>query len=104
MFLQNTSKDWAHQVHMYAYAHNYQPLSSLNVSPHELVFHTRPRMLLTFDLNPNRDNNKTCISQNFSELPEHSHKNKNDLNPFFYRTLSKHPPHWKNVTTVFFRS
>ena len=33
MFLQNTPKDWAHQVHMYAFAHNSQPLSALNVSP-----------------------------------------------------------------------
>ena len=39
MFLQNTPKKWAHQVHMYAFAHNSQPLSALNVSSHELVFH-----------------------------------------------------------------
>ena len=38
MFLQNTPKE----VHMYAYAHNLQPFSSLNVSLHEIVFHTRP--------------------------------------------------------------
>ena len=34
MFLHDTPKDWAFQVHMYAYAHNSQPLSELNVSPH----------------------------------------------------------------------
>ena len=55
MFLHDTSKDWAFQVHMYAYAHNSQPLSELNISPHEIVFHTRPRVPLTFDLNPSRD-------------------------------------------------
>ena len=55
VFPQNTPKDWAYQVHMYAYAHNSQPLSSLNDSPHEIVFHTRPRIPLTFDLNLNRD-------------------------------------------------
>ena len=27
MFLHETPKDWAFQVHMYAYAHNSQPLS-----------------------------------------------------------------------------
>ena len=42
MFLQNTPKDLAHQVHMYAFPHNSQPLSTLNNSPHELVFHIRP--------------------------------------------------------------
>ena len=32
MFLHDTHKDWAFQVHMYAYAHNSQPLS-------EPIFH-----------------------------------------------------------------
>ena len=36
MFQQNTTNNWAYQVHMYTYAHNSQPLSSLNVSPHEM--------------------------------------------------------------------
>ena len=43
MFLHNTPKDWAFQVHMYAYAHNSQPLSDLNISPYEIIFHTRPQ-------------------------------------------------------------
>ena len=84
MFLQDTPKDWAFQVHMYSYAHNSQPLSELSNSPHEIVFHTRPRIPLTFDLNPNRNTAKTCISRNCSQLPEHSHYDKSDLNPFFY--------------------
>ena len=53
MFLQNTPQDWAYQVHMYVYAHNSKPLSSLNVSFHENVFHTRHRIPLTFDLKVN---------------------------------------------------
>ena len=55
MVFHDTPKEWAIQVHMYAYAQNSQPLSELNVSPHELVFHTRPRIPLTFDLNLSRD-------------------------------------------------
>ena len=89
MFLQNTPKDWASQVHMYAFAQNSQPLSALNVSPHEIVFHIRPRIPPTFDLNLNRNNNTTCISQYCSQLPEHSHYDKTDLNLIFYKTLSK---------------
>ena len=92
MFLHDTPKDWAFQVHMYAYAHNSQPLSELNVSPHEIVFHTRPRIPLTFDLNLTRDYSKICISRYCSQLPEHSHLDESDLNPFFYRTLSKPIP------------
>ena len=94
MFLHDTPKDWAFQVHMYAYAHNSQPLSELNISPHEIVFHTRPRIPLTFDLNHTRDTLKTCISRYCAQLPEHSHFDKTDLNPFFYKTLSKPIPQW----------
>ena len=94
MFLHDTPKDWAFQVHMYAYAHNSQPLSKLNVSPHKIVFHTRPRITLTFDLNLTRDTSKTCTSRYCSQLPEHSHYDKSDLNPFFHKTLSKPFPQW----------
>ena len=44
---------------MYAYTHNSQPLSALNVAPRENVFHTGPRIPLTFDLNSNRNTTKT---------------------------------------------
>ena len=37
LFLHNTSENWSTQVHMYAYAHNSQPLSELNLSPYEIV-------------------------------------------------------------------
>ena len=83
MFLHDTPKDWAFHFRMHAYAHNSQPLSGLNISPHEIVFHTRPILPLTFDLNPYRDTSKTCISRYCSQLPEHSHYDKADLNPFF---------------------
>ena len=44
LFLHNTPGNWSTQVHMYAYAHNSQPLSELNLSPYEIVFHTIPRI------------------------------------------------------------
>ena len=94
MFLHETPKDWAFQVHRYAYAHSSQPLSELSISPHEIVFHTRPRIPLTFYLNLNRDTSKTCISRYCSQLPEYSHYDKLDFNPFFYKTLSKLIPQW----------
>ena len=76
--LHDTPKDWAFQVHMYAYAHNSQPLSELNVSPHEIVCHTQPRIPLTFDSNLNRNASKQRISKYCSQLPEHSHYDKTD--------------------------
>ena len=88
------TEDWAFQVHMYSYAHNSQPISEPNVSPYEIVFHTRPRISLTFDLNLNSNSSKTCISQYCSQLPEHSHYDKTDLNFFFYKTFSKPIPQW----------
>ena len=94
MFLHDTPKNWPFQVQMYAYAQNSQQLSELNVSTHEIVFHTRPRIPLTFDLNFTRDTSKSGISRYCSQLPEHSYYDKSDLNPFFYRTLSKPIPQW----------
>ena len=94
MFLHNTPKDWAFQVHMYAYAHNSQPLSELIVSPHDIVFHTQSIMPLTFDLNLNRNTSKLCISKYCSQLSEHSHYDKTSLNPFFHETFSKTNPQW----------
>ena len=94
MFLHETPEDWAFQVHMYAYAHNSQTLSELNVSPHEIVFHTQPKIPLTFDLNLNRNTSRLCISKYCSQIPEHSHFDKTDLYPFFYRTPSKPIPQW----------
>ena len=92
MFLQNTPKDWACQVHMYSYAHISEPLSELNVSPHEIVFHTQPKILHTFDLNLNRITSKICYSKYRSQLPEHSHYDKTESNPFFYKTFLKAIP------------
>ena len=94
MFLHDTPKDWAFQVHMYAYAHNSQPLSELNVSPHEIVFHTRPRIPLTIDLNLLETPPKPvfhAIALNF----QNTHIMTNHiLIRFFYRTLSKPIPQW----------
>ena len=92
MFLHDTPNDWAFQVHMYAYVHNSKPLSEINVSPREIVFHTRPRVTLIFDLNLNRNTSKLCISKYCSQLPENSHYDKTDINRFFYSTLSKPIP------------
>ena len=58
----------------------------------KLFFTQDPEYFLTFDLNLTRDTSKTCISRYCSQLPEHSHYDKTDLNPFFYRTLSKPIP------------
>ena len=40
---------------MCAYAHNTQPLSEMNLSPYEIVFHTIPRIPINFELNLQRD-------------------------------------------------
>ena len=54
-FLHNTQENWSTQVHMYAYAHNSQSLSEINLSPYDIVFHTIPRILINFELNRQRD-------------------------------------------------
>ena len=99
-FLHDTPRDWAFQVHMYAYAHNSQPLPEPNISPHEIVFHTRPRIPLTFDLNLNRDTSNTCISRYCSQLPEHSHYDKTSQPVFLQNTLKPNPQWFLAVETA----
>ena len=94
MFLHDTPKDWAFHVHMYAHAHNSQPLSELNVSPHEIVLHTRPIKTLTFDLNLNRNTSKLRISKYCSQLPEHSHFDKKTDKSFLLYNSFKTLPQW----------
>ena len=94
LFLHNTPENWSTQVHMYAYAHNSQPLSELNLSPYEKVFHTIPRIPINFELNLQRDTYRNCTSQYCQELPLHTHYDKSNLNPFFHKILSKPIPQW----------
>ena len=47
-----------------------------------------------YDLNLSRDKNNTCISKYCSQLPEQSHYDKTDLNPFFYKTPSNTFSDW----------
>ena len=94
LFLHNTPENWSTQVHMYAYAHNSQPLSELNLSPYEIVFHTIPRIPINFELNLQRDTYRNCTSQYCQELPLHTHYDKSNLNPFFHKILSKPIPQW----------
>ena len=92
LFLQNTPENWSTQVHMYAYAHNSQPLSELNLFPYEIVFHTIQRIPINFELNLQRDTYRNCTSQYCQDLPLHTHYDKSNLNPFFQKILSKPIP------------
>ena len=94
LFLHITPENWSTQVHMYAYAHNSQPLSELNLSPYEIVFHTTPRIPINFELNLQRDTYRNCISQYFQNLPLHTEYDQSNLNPFLHKHLPKPFPQW----------
>ena len=79
---------------MYAYAHNSQPLSEINLSPYEIVFHTVSRIPINFELNLQRDTYRNCTSQYCQDLPLHKQYEKSKLNPFFHKILSKLIPQW----------
>ena len=94
LYLPNTPENWSTQVHMYAYAHNSQPLSELNLSPYEIVLHTIPRIPIIFELNLQRDTYRNCTSQFCQNLPLHTHYDKSNLHPFFHKILSKPIRQW----------
>ena len=52
---ENQNRNLGTHLQMYAYAHNTTPLSTLKLSPYQIVFHTHPRKPLSFDLNSTRD-------------------------------------------------
>ena len=79
---------------MYSYAHNSQPLSEINLSPYERVFHTIPRIPINFELNLQRDTYRNCTCQFCQTLPLNTHYDKSNLNPFFHKILSKPVPQW----------
>ena len=68
LFLHNTPENWSTEVHMYAYAHNSQPLSELNLSPYEIVLHTVPRIPINFELNLQRDTYRNCTYSILSRI------------------------------------
>ena len=94
LLLHNTPENWSTQVHMYAYAHNSQPLSELTLPPYEIVFHTIPRIAINFELNLQRDTYRNCTSQFCQNQPLHTHYDKSKLNPFFHKILSKPILQW----------
>ena len=67
---------------MNSYAHNSQALCEPKISLFEIVFHARLRILITFELDLQRDSYRHCTSQLCYELPLHSHYEKSNLNPF----------------------
>ena len=94
MFLYDTSENWSTQVQFFAYAHNTQPLSHLNVYPHEVVLHMKPRIPLNFNLNLTSNHKPDCTAQYCSSLPPHSHFKPTDFNPLFYSALLKPVSTW----------
>ena len=93
LFLQNPPTNWSFQTQMYAYAHNTTPHSQPKLSLYQIVFHTHPRIPLTFSLNLPRDSSKTCIASNCNSLPPHTHYSNQDLD-FFHSLLDKPISSW----------
>ena len=94
LFFMILLKTGQHKYNFFAYAHNTQPLSHLNVSPHEIVLHTKPRIPLNFNLNLTRNYKRECTANYCSSLPPHSHYKPTDLNPLFHSALLKPISTW----------
>ena len=82
------------QVYIFAYAHITQPLSNLHIWPYELVFHTQPRIPLSFQINFSGNSVHECTSQYCSNLPPHSYYQPTDLYPLFRRIMLKPISTW----------
>ena len=79
---------------MNAYANNTTSLSQLKLSPNQIVFHTHPRIPLTFSLNLARDSSKSGIATYCNSPPPHTHYSDQDLNPFVHSHITKPISPW----------
>ena len=79
---------------MYAYAYNNTPLSQLELSSYQIVFHTHHQIPLTFSLSLLRDSSEKCIGKYSTSRPPHTHFCAQHLNPFFYSHLDKPITSW----------
>ena len=86
--------NWSFQTQTYAYAHNITPLSQLKLSPYHIVFHTHPRIPLTFSLNIPRDSSNNCIATYCVSLPLHTHYSTQNLHLFSHSLLDKPISSW----------
>ena len=89
LILQDPPNNLSTQTQMYAYAHNTTPNSNLKMSLYQNVFHTQPRLPLSFDLNLTRNYKQNCNLSYCSTLSSHSHCQSTDINTFFSTLFSE---------------
>ena len=85
----NTPDNLSIHVYFFAYAHSIQPISHLQISPYEIVFHTQPRFPLKCQLNLPRNSFRECNVQFCSEVPPHSACQSVDFYPLFHIIILK---------------
>ena len=79
LFLLNPPNIWSFQTQMCVCAQNTTPLSQLQLSSCQSVFHTHPRIPINFSLSLTRGSSKSCIATSSKYLPPHTHFSDQDL-------------------------
>ena len=99
-FLQNHPTNRSFQTQMYAYAHTTATVYQLKLSPYQIVFHTHPRIPLTFFLNLPHESFKSCRASYCDSLPLIQTIELKILTPFFTHFLINLFPHDTNLLNM----
>ena len=68
-FLNDASNNWSHLAPKFAFAHNTSVSYTTRKTPYQIVFITKPQILMSFKLGLYRNKHKLCCSELCKDLP-----------------------------------
>ena len=76
-FLIDVGNNWSSLAPKFAFAHNTSGNYTTGRTPYDIVFGTKPQILMSFKLELYRNKHKRCCSEFCKDLPSHSHSENN---------------------------
>ena len=76
-FLNNAGNNWSSLAPKFAFAHKTIVNYKTGQTPYEIVFDTKPQILMSLKLGLYRNKHDLCCSEVFKDLPSHSHSENN---------------------------
>ena len=92
MFTKEFPNNWAELTHDWAYAQNTSYITHLGLTPHEIMFGTKPNVPLILKMGIFRDKDRMCMKQLDGicyGLPNHTHHDDTHENTFIKDFLNK---------------
>ena len=92
-FLNDAGNNWSSLALKFAFAQNTSVKCTTGKIPYEIVFGTKPQILMSLKLGLYRNKHKLCCSDFCKDLPSHSHSENNLRNQLLYNLLRRQLSH-----------